>query len=223
MNYRQKIDSQLSCEGVESMTAKLTINDGEKEHDLYVKVGWYRGRPVWIDVTIARHANEGSYDTINVHDSALPLIVSLRRRMLDNTRAFLEIACREASILLSSRRCSLDELASLWRATEADPRGRCEQVSDDLGSSVHGPLDAVAKLLRMKEGSWSEKMAYEYSEAEIETMIEDCQGAIETRPDEFTKFEITFIEGVAESNETIHLSKSQIDKLEQIWEDRNCG
>lgn len=224
MKYWEKIERRFHREGVLSMTSKLTIVDSaEGQHDFYLKLGWWRGRPVWIDLTMARHANEGATDTLDVHESALPFLVDLRRRLLDNTRAFLEVACREASLLLTARRCKLDDIADLWRVTETEPRGRCLQVKDALGDRVHGPLDAVAKMIKMKGKEWERKMAHSYTEDEIEKMIEDCQEALEERPDDFTGFERTFIEDVADANETAHLTDNQVEKLEQIWEERDCG
>lgn len=223
MRYWEKLEQRFHHDGVESLTHKLTIADGEKQHDIYLKVGWWRGRPVWVDLTMARHSEDGNGDTLDVHESALVLVVNLRQRILDNTRAFMEVACREASLLLSSRRCRLDDIADLWRVTETEPRGQCVQVQDDLGATVHGPLDAAAKLFRIKGKEWEKRMAHNYAEDEIESMISDCEAALEERPDDFTGWERTFIEDATEQNETRHLSNGQIEKLEQIWEERDCG
>lgn len=224
MKYWEQIEKRFREGGVNAITTKLSIDDGEREHDLYVKVGWWRGRPVWVDITVARHANEGSVgETLDVHVSALPLLVSLKQRILDNARTSLEIICREASLLLSSRRCTLTDLSELWMVVEGEPRGRCAKLSDQLGDRVHGPLDAAAKLFRQRAKDWEKYMAYEYSEAEVESMLDDCQRAVEDRPDDFTEWEIRFIESVADANETTHLSHEQIEKMEQIWEERDCG
>jgi len=215
----------MATRGVDTVTHKLAINDGQRDHKFYVKVGWWRGRPVSVDVTMARHGeNSSNSDTLDVHSSALPLIVELKRRILDNSRSSLELTCREASLLLSSRRCTLDDLADLWRVTQMEPKGRCEQVKDpETGDRVHGPLDAAAKLFRIKGTEWRMRMAHTYTETEIEQMLSDCQEALEERPDDFTGWEVSFLEDVADSNETTHLSDGQIEKLEQIWEERNCG
>jgi len=222
MNYRQRIENTLGRDGVEAITHKLVIHDGDKQHDLYIKIGWWHGRPVWVDVTIAQFAKEGVTDSLVLPVEALSLVVNLRRRITENTRALIEVICREATLLLSSRRCSLDELADLWRATGAEPKGRCEQVVDDLGDRVHGPLDAAAKLFKLKAEEWEKMMAYSYTDEEVDTMIADCQKELEENPDTFTGFERTFIESVSDANETVHLTDKQIDKLEQIWEER-CG
>ena len=105
-----------------------------------------------------------------------------------------------------------------------EPAGSCKQVMDDeTGDRVFGPLDAVAKLFRMKSERWEERMAHTYTEEEIESMLEDCQAALEERPDDFTGWETSFIEDVADNNETTHLTEGQVEKLEQIWEERGCG
>lgn len=222
MNYKQRIDTALHKDGVQSICNKLVIHDGEGPHDLYVKTGWWRGRPIWVDVTISQSSSEGVTDSLDVPMTALPLVVHLRRRITENTRALVEIICRQATLMLSTHRTSLGELADLWRATEAEPKGRCAQVIDDCGDRVHGPLDAAAKLFKLKAGEWEAKMAHMYTEGEIETMLSDCQEAIEENADAFTGFERTFIESVADANETTHLTDKQIEKLEQIWENR-CG
>ncbi len=224
MKYWEQIEKKFQ-HGVETITTHLVIDDNEREHDLYVKVGWWHGRPVWVDLTIARHADEGSVrDTIDVHVSALPLITKLKQRIMDNTRAFLDVTCREASLLLSFRRCMLTDLSDLWRATEMEPRGKCFKVADPvLGDRVHGPLDAAARLFQVRAAEWEKRMAYEYGEDEIESMLASCRAALEDRPDDFTEFERGFIESAADDNETTHLTGKQVEKLEQIWEDRDCG
>lgn len=224
MKYWEKVEQNFHRDGVVSLTHKLTIVDAEGiQHDLYLKLGWWRGRPVWVDLTTARHSEDGVGDTLDIHESALALVVNLRQRLVDNNRAFLEVVCREASLLLSSRRCKLDDIADLWRVTETEPRGKCVQVKDDLGDRVHGPLDAAAKLFRIKGEEWEQKMAHNYSESEIEDMISECEEALEERPDDFSGWERTFVEDVAEQNETGHLSTKQVEKLEQIWEEHDCG
>jgi len=224
MKYWQRIEEKLGRDGVRTIISKLIIKDSDRDHDLYIKVGWWRGRPVHVDITLGmdNKANTNN-DTLDVHSSALPMIIDLRRRILDNSRAYLELVCREASLLLSSRRCSLLELADLWRVTEMEPRGRCPKVKDELGDRVHGPLDAAAKLFQIKREDWEKQMAHEYKEEEIERMLSDCKEAIDDRSDEFTEFEVNFIESLDAENETTHLSERQISKLEQIWEERNCG
>jgi hypothetical protein len=222
MNYKQRIDDALNRDGVKAITSKLVIHDGERPHDLYIKTGWWRGRPVWVDVTISQSSNEGMTDSLDLPMAALPLVVHLRRRITENTRALVEIVCREATLLMSSRRCTLGELADLWRATEAEPRGRCQQVVDECGDRVHGPLDAAAKLFKLKAAEWEEKMSHSYTDEEVEKMIAECREELEENPKAFTGFEREFIESVADANETTHLTDKQIAKLEQIWEDR-CG
>jgi len=224
MRYWEHVAETFNQDGVETLTNKLTIVDGEKcGHDFYVKVGWWRGRPVWIDITKARHSTEGIGDTENIHGDELLVVVELRRRLMDVTRTSLELICREASLLLTSRRSTLDDMAQLWRVTTMEPKGRCSQVADELGDRVTGPLDAVAKLIKLRGGEWEAKMAHTYTEDQIELMLENCQAAVEERRDDFTAWELKFIEEVEDANQTLHLTENQIEKLEQIWEERGCG
>jgi len=224
MMYWDRVAEAFGRDGVQTLVHKFTIIDQDKhEHDFYLKIGWWRGRPTWIDITKARHSTEGSGDTLDVHESALPLIVSLRQRIIDMTRTSLELICREASLLLTTRRSRLADIADMWRMTKTEPKGNCPQVKDELGDRVAGPLDAVAKLIKLKGAEWEEKMAHAYTEAEIESMLEDCQEAVEERGDDFTAWELQFIEEAADTNETAHLTEKQVEKLEQIWEERGCG
>jgi hypothetical protein len=221
--HLRRIEKGLNADGIVGITSKLVIHDGQREHDLYVKIGWWRGRPVWVDVTLARNSGDASGDTFDIPAPALPVVIDLRRRLIENSRALTEIACRQASLLLSSHRCSLTELSDLWRATTGEPRGKCSQVVDIDGDRVHGPLDAAAKLFRLRCDEWEKRMKHEYTDEEIEGMIADCQKAVEENPDVFSKFESEFIESVADANETAHLTEKQIEKLEQIWEERAGG
>jgi len=216
MRRCEKIEKFLLQEGAESFVNKMSINDGEHEHDFYLKVAWWRGRPVWIDITKSRNS-------VEIDNGGDVLETVLQGRLTDSTRSFMEIVCREASLLLSSRRCSLEDIAELWRVTQTEPKGTCQQVADAMGTRVHGPLDAAAKMLRLKAKDWVSKMAYEYKDEEIDDMLQDCLAAIDERPDDFTEWEMDFIRDTAEANETLHLSKPQIEKLEQIWEERDCG
>jgi len=224
MNYWRRIESSFHGDGVLSITHKIAIVHDANEQDFYVKIGWWHGRPVFVDVTMARHASDGAIPAeMKIPLEEIPLVIELRRQLLDNTRSSLETICREASLLLSSKRCAIGDVADLWRGTEMYPAGECPAVEDDLGSSVKGPLDAVAKLFQMRGSQWEKEMAHEYTEAEIEKLIEDCEAAVDERSDEFTAWEIQFIESVSDQNELGFLSPQQIEKLEQIWEQRECG
>jgi len=225
MKYWERVEEGFNRDGVATLTHKYTIEDREShQHDFYLKIGWWRGRPIWVDVTKARHSSEGLSDTFDVPSSALPLIVDLRRRLIDLTRSSLELICREASLLLSTRRCSLEEIAELWRVVKTEPAGHCEQAKDpNTGTRVSGPVDAAAKLIQLKQKEWEKKMAHTYTEEQIEQLLEDCRQAAEDRPDEFTAWELQFIEDAADANETTHLTEAQVEKLEQIWEERECG
>ena len=221
MKNWQRIEQRMATDGVDTITSKIEIDDGFQQHNLYVKIGWITGKPVMIDITIARHSKRYSSPGVN---SESPAMMELRQMMIENARSALEIICREASLLLSSRRCTLSEIANLWIVTRMDPQGRCRQVGNaETDYKVHGPLDAVAKLFMLKAEEWERKMGHEYDDEDIERMISECAVAIEERPKDFTGWEMDFIESVSDANETTHLSDSQVEKLEQIWEDRNCG
>ena len=57
-------------------------------------------------------------------------------------------------------------------------------------------------------------------ESQIEKMLEACLELLEDVDHPFTAWEVTFIEDVEEANETGHLSDFQVEKLEQIYEER---
>ena len=55
-------------------------------------------------------------------------------------------------------------------------------------------------------------------EERIEQMIEDCLDAIDADSDRFTAWEITFLESIEDQNYFQHMTETQIQKLEEIWE-----
>ncbi len=57
----------------------------------------------------------------------------------------------------------------------------------------------------------------------IEQMIEESLVAVEERCDDFTEFEVEFLESVEDQNEVRHLTENQIDKLTEIWEEKVHG
>lgn len=229
MRYWQRVEERLSRTGIKSIVTKMTIEDKVgRTSDFYLKIGWWRGRPVWVDITRTRHARSDTAALDPVALEQLPsgerkIAIDLVQRLDDSTRGFIEVVCREASLLLASRRCTLKALADMWRATKTDPKGTCAQAQDALGDTVNGPLDAAAKIMHIKGPGWENEMAHTYTESEIEEMIENCQGAVDDREEDFTPWEVAFIKDVAMVNETAHLTDDQVDKLEQIWEERDCG
>lgn len=178
-----------------------------------------------VDVTMSRQVDrvESTDVTVEMPPTARTLITELRRRMLDNTRSSLELACRSATLLLSSRRCTVGELAELWVMTKMEPTGTCVQVAGGLtGNLVYGPLDAVAKLLRIEGDAWEARMS-QNDEGEIEKMIGECTAAMDEKPEMFSEWEKKFLASVADRNETTHLTGAQVDKIEQIWERKISG
>ena len=57
-------------------------------------------------------------------------------------------------------------------------------------------------------------------EEHIERMLEACLELMDQDDHPFTSWEVGFIEDAEEKNETGHLSPTQVEKLEQIYEER---
>lgn len=216
-----KLKEQLYHAGIETVTAKYVIEDklGLK-HDYYLKVGYHRGRPVYVDITMARHGPDiTAAALVDVQKDALPWVLRVWRRAIDTTRTHIEMSCESASRLLERRMITLEGIAETWRGSRAEPMGHCEAT----GNNTLGPLDAAAQVIELRHEQWRQAMAHEYDEGEIEEMLGQCVAALEERPDDFTGWERTFIEDLELKNEEGHLSDNQLQKLEQVWEERGCG
>lgn len=121
--------------GVEGFTAKLTIGT----HDFYATVGTDAGRPVIIDITLGRSAEcDMRFTDSNAND--------LATQAVNDTRAMIEVICRQATALLQADIWSIDDLIEQWRRTQFEPAGVCPQVQGVVSS----PLDAVARYLQQR-------------------------------------------------------------------------
>jgi hypothetical protein len=110
------------------------------EHDIYAKIAYSEGRPVYVDISLA------------FADRRRPTCVAETEAItagVTNARAQLEVICRQASALLQANVWSQDDLVRAWRATQFDPAGLCPQVEGIVSS----PLDAVARYLEKRGAS----------------------------------------------------------------------
>jgi hypothetical protein len=137
-----EVEQALGTTGVQSIAHKLTIGD----HDVYAHIGWHRGRPCWVDLTITHNSTrEGSCQSSEAND--------LATRMIDDARAAMEVICRQASALLQADVWTIDNLIGAWRGTKFQPCGVCDQVKGIVSS----PLDAVARLLEVRGLVWASR------------------------------------------------------------------
>lgn len=214
--FSKIIDQKLAEDQIGTVTTKLTIDDGIKEHDVFFQLGFYHGWPVWTEITLSRTCGKDKLGS-GVHDD-------IYGKMIESSRSLMEIVCHHATTVLQARRTTLEELADLWIATRFEPSGKCKALEDELGEGkVLSPFDAVAKIIRKEKKAWEGKMSYEPSEEEIEGMLAGCLEVLEERPDSFTGFERTFLEDIEQKNEIHHLTPGQISKLEEIYEERVFG
>lgn len=216
--FRQRIRRCMETDAIQTITQKFTVRDRYKvEHDFYLKIGWYHGRPVLLELVLPRaQANRNSVTDMRE--------VECYGRMLETSRGALEIICAQATELLQTKQFNLEDIEQMWTATRFDPSGTCRQVEmAGSSSAVLSPLDALAKLFKQSRKKWEVNMAYTPSDEEIETMLSECIEALEERPDDFTGWERTFLEDLEEKNELGHLSEKEIAKLEEIYEERDCG
>jgi hypothetical protein len=138
-------------EGIDTITTKITIKESHYEHDMYAKLGWHSGRPVWVSITLSR------LNRLNGHDES-PELVEVRRKYIDSLRAALEVICAHASEELRHSLITLDGLVSSWRATKFDPAGVCHFHGHADGVLVSSPLDAVARLIDERKEIWTRQM-----------------------------------------------------------------
>jgi hypothetical protein len=169
MNDQFKVVEQAMKQGdIESTTIKLTIAG----RDLYFKLGFYAGNPVYLDITFGRDAM-----FIRNHEVACPCgevypnpeANNLAAEVVENQRAKLEIIGRMATAMLQSGRWTLDDLISMWRATRFTPDGMCPQVpavDPESGQVIPGsaaivdsPLDAFARYAENHRAEWAESFA----------------------------------------------------------------
>lgn len=126
----------LMTAAVEGFTAKLSI----AAHDVYAKVGYCGGRPVYIDITLGHStARERLHEDRASNE--------LATQAVSNARAMLEVICRQATELLKANVWTLDDLIAAWRGSQFEPAGACPQV-EGIASS---PLDAMARYLERRQ------------------------------------------------------------------------
>ena len=141
MNAAWRDAEQALAVGIETITNKITI-DG---HDLYVKIGWHQRRPVMVDVTLTHNTNmERNHKDEEANE--------LATRLVSNTKASLEIMCRQASALLQANIWTLDDMITAWRGTKFEPSGLCPQAQ----MIAQSPLDAIARLCEIKKAEWND-------------------------------------------------------------------
>ena len=160
-----------------STTTKVEI---APHRDLYIKVGYWDGRPVHIDITMSRiQGMMLDENLMTIVEMAQPLLeddeldelgycsdqvliemANLRTSLVETVRAFLEVACREASTLLSSGVWGWEELIHAWLGTSFDPWGVSKQLAM-LGyenPTAKSPLDAAARLFLKRHEIWDRQM-----------------------------------------------------------------
>ncbi len=150
----REVDSIFRVEGLPGYTYKMELG----AHDLYVKMSWYKGKIVRIDVTLSRkgHAGDGLPKTAKE--------ATLEATRFDLAKASLEEICIQASDLLQGGQVGIGHIVQDWRGREMYPSGWCPQLPEanaqgDIGPSrVMGPTDAVAKLIQRNLVRWTEEM-----------------------------------------------------------------
>ena len=148
-------------DGIQSITTKLTINDDKFNHDMYVKIGWFKEKPVWIELTLSQMSQitlENGQKRVEESEE----VTELRRHMVENSRVTMEIICKQASSMLQGEDCGIEWLAALWRGTKFEPSGKCVALAANDPTKpyvkVKSPLDAVAQLIEMKMDEWKKKI-----------------------------------------------------------------
>jgi len=136
----RQIEETLFRQGIETVTNKLGVGG----RDTYLKVGWHRGRPVLVDMTIGK----GQDNLINDLQTN-----ELATAAATNARAAIEVICRHASSLLQANVWSLNDLIRAWRATVFEPQGVCPELQEIVSS----PLDAAARLCERRKDAWFER------------------------------------------------------------------
>lgn len=137
--WREAEDALADGRGIDTITNKLTIGG----HDMYLKIGWHDSRPVMVDVTLTHNTRmERCYKD--------ELQNELATNLVSNTKASLEIMCRQASALLQANVWTLDDMIAAWRGTQFEPSGVCPQAQ----MVAKSPLDAIARLCEIKKETW---------------------------------------------------------------------
>lgn len=151
-NWRE-IDAALSdIEGLPGVTSKVEIGD----HDLYIKMSWFKGKVVHIDITLSHSRG----------DEGLP--VSERQATLETTRydlarSWVENSCRMASSMLQTGEVEIEDIIEEWKGVSGYPQGYCRQLpgtnpeTGEKGPTFQcGPLHAAAMMIKTRLGYWTE-------------------------------------------------------------------
>jgi len=169
MNKEWAEVEQQFVSGVECETIKLTISG----RDLYYKVGYAKGHPVYLDITYGQDAA-----VVRSHEEKCVSCgkefmnvdaCELETQLTSNARAQLEIIGRMATAMLQSGVWTLDHLIDMWKGTRSGPSGLCMQLAamdpetmkeiEGSASVVKSPLDAFAKYAERRRGDWDKKFS----------------------------------------------------------------
>jgi hypothetical protein len=149
----REVESVLSVDGVDSTTSKMKMGD----HSIFVKVGWFKGRPVKIDIVLSRLSKLVQNENESAGEFAL------RNRITENARAMIEVLCEHTSEMLQSDVWNLHNVIEMWRGTHFDPKGVCEGLRLDAYTGepqiASSPLDAVRRLIEERQEEWEALMA----------------------------------------------------------------
>ena len=112
---RKQAAKLMYIEGMPSKINKLTIH-GDKPYDLYLVTAYYKDQLNYIDIFLSGQHHH-------------------------NTRALVEVACKQARLLLRHKIWDAQKLVATWGGYAFQPAGLCPQ----LQGIVKSPLDAVAR------------------------------------------------------------------------------
>lgn len=215
----EKIEAILKAKAIKALSTKIVICDDKYNHDLYLKLGWADSRWVWVDITVSRFTGvTNEYETSDMEH--------LRRSLMDTNRRLIELVCVHATELLQSGERTLKDIVHTWRGTQFAPAGICESIRTKVNEAkVTSVLDASAKLIEQRVEQWEEKFRQEdrMDEEYLEGLIVECWAECERNPGAFTDWEKDFLASLKEKHDMIHLSEKEIDKLEEIHKEKDCG
>lgn len=218
-NKWERIEALMKAKSIRAQNVKIVICDGSHNHDLYVKLGWAERRWVWIDITVSRFTEiHGKSETTDEVDA--------RRKLLETNKRLIEIICFHATELLQSGERTLQDIVKSWKGTHSHPEGVCESIrTKDNEGRVTSPLDAAAKLIEKRIDQWEEEMRRQerMDEGYLEGLVVECLAKLEESPEIFTSWEREFLETIGDKHDRAHLSDKEIDSLEKIHDERNCG
>ncbi len=130
------VNNRMRTDGIHTITKKFQVG----EHDLYLKTGWVGAMLVMVDITIGNDSRHGSED----HD------LSMTRHGL--SRVMIEVACKNASMMLQSGVFSPAEVLGVWSGMEGFPSGYCPQTN----TLQRGTLHAAAMIIGENFKRWQD-------------------------------------------------------------------